>query len=197
MGSIWVGTREPARPGSATMARAAVSTDPTTNLEGRTRRRPYAGCATIARQGRRAGRCAGASRSGPTAEPAPPRQTSRHLSVDASRIDGSCSFRPVSTPTENCRAGRCRRRRVRAPERAHLRCVSEERRRNAGIGRPARRRLTALNERRRRLRLGRSLRRRRTRRSRRRSGRGCPRHPGRAASPRRGVRSRWRSRAAR
>jgi len=36
-GSIGLGAREPARPGSATRARAAVSTDPTTNLGGRTR----------------------------------------------------------------------------------------------------------------------------------------------------------------
>ena len=38
--SIQLGAREPARPGSATRARAAVSTDPTTNLWGRTRREP-------------------------------------------------------------------------------------------------------------------------------------------------------------
>jgi hypothetical protein len=36
-GSIGLGTREPAKPGSATRARAAVSTDPTTSLVGRTR----------------------------------------------------------------------------------------------------------------------------------------------------------------
>jgi hypothetical protein len=36
-GSIGLGTREPERPGSATRARAAMSTDPTTNLLGRTR----------------------------------------------------------------------------------------------------------------------------------------------------------------
>ena len=35
-GSIGLGAREPARPGSATRARAAVSTDPTTNRLGRT-----------------------------------------------------------------------------------------------------------------------------------------------------------------
>jgi hypothetical protein len=36
-GSSGLGTREPARPGNATRARAAMSTDPTTNLLGRTR----------------------------------------------------------------------------------------------------------------------------------------------------------------
>src|SRR5918994_7907680 len=35
-GSMALGTREPARPGSAARARAAVSTDPTTNHLGRT-----------------------------------------------------------------------------------------------------------------------------------------------------------------
>src|SRR6186997_2974465 len=42
-GTVSIGTevREPTRPGSATKARAAVSTDPTTNLLGRTRPRPY------------------------------------------------------------------------------------------------------------------------------------------------------------
>src|SRR5438046_2363206 len=94
MGSIGVGTREPARPGSATMVRAAVSTDPTTNLEGRTRRRPYARSAAIARLPRRP----------PHAKPRivarPHRESSRG-------------------PTENRRAGRSRPRRRRAPERAH------------------------------------------------------------------------------
>src|SRR5262245_23537520 len=40
-GSIGLGVREPAKPGSATRARAAVSTDPTTNLGRRTRLGPY------------------------------------------------------------------------------------------------------------------------------------------------------------
>ena len=50
MGSIGLGAREPARPGSATRARAAVSTDPTTNLGGRTRCRPYPGWLSRARR---------------------------------------------------------------------------------------------------------------------------------------------------
>src|SRR4051812_31153812 len=40
-GSNGLGTREPAETGRTTRARAAVSTDPTTHLGGRTRREPY------------------------------------------------------------------------------------------------------------------------------------------------------------
>ena len=105
-GSIGLGAREPARPGSATRARAAVSTDPTTNLLGRTRA-----------------------------------QTIR-------RITPGCHVRSARGPLVDDH---------------HV------------LDRAALDRTDA------------------NRRSRRRSGPGCPRHPGRAGSPRRG--GRWRSRS--
>jgi hypothetical protein len=218
MGSIGVGTREPARPGSATMARAAVSTDPTTSLEGRTRRRPYPACARIARR-RRAGRRGRASRRAEAGEPTSlPGTHSRELTLDGlvnrrivhvsarghTRISRMCAYQ--------AHGARARRRpllRIVAPDGAGEGATEHRKRaqltlreRGAQVATNARAvprdaDLTALNERRLRLLLGRSRLLPQIRRSRRRSGRGCPHHPGRAASPTRAVHSRWRSRAAR